>query len=117
MIDLQQNRGGTVELAFSTFRRFFPDVEPFAGSRRRSHPLGDVLGEAYTTYFETLSPEDEDTQYNNTLADEWVITPRLNAVSGQEFTSWSEYRGSAEYNGDSFSLTVRHSPPVRGSTF
>lgn len=106
MIDLQQNRGGTVELAFSTFRRFFPDVEPFAGSRRRNHYLGDVLGEAYTTYFETLSPEDLDTQYNDTLADEWVITPRLNAISGRNFTSWSEYHGSTEFNGDSFSLTV-----------
>jgi C-terminal processing protease CtpA/Prc len=37
IIDLQQNTGGTVELAFSTFKRFFPDSDPFAGSRRRTH--------------------------------------------------------------------------------
>jgi hypothetical protein len=37
VIDLQQNTGGTVELAFSTFKRFFPDSDPFAGSRRRTH--------------------------------------------------------------------------------
>ncbi|KAF2703361.1 hypothetical protein K504DRAFT_495506 [Pleomassaria siparia CBS 279.74] len=107
VIDLQQNTGGVVELAFSTFRRFFPDVEPFAGSRRRNHHLGDILGEAYTTYFDGLNPADADTQYNDTLADEWVMTPRLNAASGQSFSSWAEYIGPVQFNGDSFSLTER----------
>ncbi|KAF3048651.1 hypothetical protein E8E11_009174 [Didymella keratinophila] len=106
VIDLQQNQGGTIELAFSTFRRFFPEVNPFAGSRRRNHYLGDVLGEAYTAHFDTLPANDS--EYTNLLADEWVITPRINAASGQNFTSWSEYRDSTEYNGDSLSLTERY---------
>jgi hypothetical protein len=49
VIDLQQNTGGTVELAFSTFKRFFPNVDPYAGSRRRNHHLGGIIGEPILT--------------------------------------------------------------------
>lgn len=108
VIDLQQNTGGTVELAFSTFRRFFPNKDPFAGSRRRNHHLGSVIGEAYTTYFDGLTAGD--VQYNDFLADEWVATSRLNAATGENFTSWAEYSGPVQTNGDSFSLTVRSCP-------
>lgn len=106
VIDLQQNTGGTVELAFSTFKRFFPDNVPFSGSRRRNHQLGNTLGEAYTAYFDDLEPEDP--RYNDFVANEWVITPRLNAATGQNFTGWAEYIGPVEENGDSFSLTERY---------
>jgi hypothetical protein len=104
IIDLQQNTGGTVELAFSTFKRFFPNVDPFAGSRRRDHYLGGIIGEAYTSYFNSLNPSDP--SYDNFLATEWVVTSKLNAATGQNFTSWAEYRGPVLDKGDSFSLTV-----------
>lgn len=104
VIDLQQNTGGTVELAFSTFKRFFPDVDPFAASRRRSHQLGNTLGEAYTSYFNGLEPDDS--RYEDFVASEWVITPRLNAATGRNFTSWAEYYGPIQANGGSFSLNV-----------
>lgn len=104
VIDLQQNTGGTVELAFSTFKRFFPNVDPYAGSRRRNHHLGGIIGEAYTSYFNSLNPSDPD--YNDFLAAEWVVTSKLNAAIGQNFTSWAEYTGPVLEKGDSFSLTV-----------
>lgn len=107
VIDLQQNQGGTVELAFSTFKRFFPDVNPFAGSRRRDHALGTTLGEAYTNYFDDIPGDDP--RYTDFVADEWVVTSRLNAATGQNFTSWAEYAGPVEVQGDSFTLTVRYS--------
>ncbi|KAJ8113756.1 hypothetical protein OPT61_g4183 [Boeremia exigua] len=106
VIDLQQNKGGTVELAFSTFKRFFPNVDPFAGSRRRNHYLGGVIGQAYTAVFNNLTTEDP--QYTNYLAAEWVVTPRLNAATGQNFTSWAEYSGPVQDNSDSFSLVERY---------
>ncbi|KAF2855717.1 hypothetical protein T440DRAFT_485816 [Plenodomus tracheiphilus IPT5] len=106
VIDLQQNTGGTVELAFSTFKRFFPDNVPFSGSRRRNHQLANTLGEAYTAYFNSFDLEDP--RYNDYVADEWVVTPRLNAVTGQNFTSWAEYTGPVEEKDDSFSLTERY---------
>ncbi|KAF5846397.1 hypothetical protein GGP41_003794 [Bipolaris sorokiniana] len=106
VIDLQQNTGGTVELAFSTFKRFFPNVDPYAGSRRRNHHLGGIIGEAYTSYFNSLDPSDPDYEYF--LAAEWVATSRLNAATGQNFTSWAEYTGPVLEKGDSFSLTERY---------
>lgn len=105
VIDLQQNTGGTVELAFSMFKRFFPDVDPYAGSRRRNQHLGGIIGEVYESYFNSLNPSDPD--YDDFLADEFVVTPRLNAATGQNFTSWAEYTGPVLEKGDSFSLTVR----------
>jgi hypothetical protein len=105
IIDLQQNTGGTIELVFSTFKRFFPDLDPFAGSRRRSHELANVLGEALTGYWDNLTTDDAD--YSIYAANEWVITDRLNAATGRNFTSWSEYFGPIVDHGDLFSLTVR----------
>ncbi|KAI4675302.1 uncharacterized protein J4E84_010194 [Alternaria hordeiaustralica] len=106
VIDLQQNTGGTVELAFSTFKRFFPNVDPYAGSRRRNHHLGSIIGEAYTSYFNSLNPSDPD--YNDFLAAEWTATSKLNAITGQNFTSWAEYTGPVLEKSDSFSLTERY---------
>lgn len=104
VIDLQQNTGGTVELAFSTFRRFFPNIEPFAGSRRRNHALADTLGQIWTAYFDGLQASEPD--YEDFLADEWVVTSRLNAATGQNFSSWADFAGPVQANGGSFSLTV-----------
>lgn len=108
IIDLQQNYGGQAELAFVTFKQFFPDLYPFAGSRRRSHELANVLGSAITGFWNSLSLEDESQQARKyqDIADEWVVTPRLNAETGKNFTSWSEYFGPRAYKGDNFSLTV-----------
>jgi len=110
VIDLQQNTGGTVELAFSTFKRFFPNVDPYAGSRRRNHHLGGIIGEAYTSHFNGLDPSDA--EYNDFVAAEWVITSKLNVATGQNFTSWAEYTGPVLAKGDSFSLTVCCQPDL-----
>ncbi|KAI1640957.1 hypothetical protein F4809DRAFT_588177 [Biscogniauxia mediterranea] len=110
VIDLQQNYGGTSMLAFTTFKRFFPNIDPFAGSRRRSHEMADILGTTKTNYWDSLRL-DNDTEAEEKYemeADEWVVTTRLNADTGDNFTSWVEYYGPREDNGDSFSLTERY---------
>ncbi|KAF1954422.1 hypothetical protein CC80DRAFT_517619 [Byssothecium circinans] len=103
VIDLQQNTGGTVELVLSTFKRFFPDLAPFLGSRRRSHRLADVLGESYTTRFNSLSKTG--VSDFETVANEWVVSPRLNAATGKNFTTWNEYSNSTREKQDLFSAT------------
>ncbi len=105
IIDLQQNAGGFVELSFTTFGQFFPGQTPFAGSRRRSHLLGNMLGETFTAQFAALAPGDPDT--DDLEASEWVITDRLRASTGHNFSSWDEYLGPLAYDGDLFTLTVR----------
>jgi hypothetical protein len=98
IIDLQGNWGGTPLLAFTTFRSIFPGRNPFAGSRRRSHDLANVLGSTKTAHFLNDSANDS--------ANEWVVVNRLNAKTNENFTSWAEYAGPQHENGDTFSLVV-----------
>ncbi|KAI9708473.1 MAG: hypothetical protein M1820_003934 [Bogoriella megaspora] len=101
IIDLQQNTGGNVELVFDMFHRFFPTVDPFAGSRRRSHEIANILGSATTGYF-------EQTQQEMDSANEWIVTNRLNAETNRNFTSWEEYFGPRTFQADNFSLPERY---------
>lgn len=105
VIDLQQNSGGIAGLAFDTFARFFPGTEPYAGSRRRSHALANIIGNVTTTWWDGLDPNDETKAEN--IGNEWIITPRLNADTGDNFQSWDEYAGpETNAAGDQFSLVV-----------
>lgn len=113
IIDIQQNRGGTVALAFDTFRRFFPE-EPqglpwsWAGSRRRSHPMGDLLGTELTDWWNALDEDDFDKW--DEAANEFVISTRINALTNKTFNNWREYSPSrgANYRGDRWSNVERY---------
>jgi hypothetical protein len=114
IIDMQQNRGGDVILAFTTFRQFFPQAEPFAGSHKRSHNLADILGETFTNFWDGLSVSNNgETNIKSPLeGEEWIVTPRINTETGKNFTSWAQYAGPILYRGDSFSLRVNMLPPA-----
>lgn len=104
VIDLQQNTGGEVLLAFDVFKRFFPNIDPYGASRMRAHHAADVMGNSLTEYYAGLSTANPD--YETLAADEWIATPRINAETKVNFTSWTEFYGSYEYNGDSFTAKV-----------
>ncbi|KAI9708968.1 MAG: hypothetical protein M1820_003662 [Bogoriella megaspora] len=108
IIDLQENNGGQASLAFDTFRQFFPGVTPFAGSRIRSHDMANTLGNTFTNYFQTLNGTNDTQAYSDALYEEWVVTDRINAETGQNFSSWAEFYGPRRLNGDGFSLTQRY---------
>ncbi|KAJ4325134.1 hypothetical protein N0V94_000848 [Neodidymelliopsis sp. IMI 364377] len=110
VIDLQRNSGGTPFLAYTTFKAFFPDLMPFAGSRRRSFELANVLGSAKSEWWNSLNEANETERFTKyeSAADEWVITDRLNAATGNNFSSWQEYQGPVNEKGDSFSLVERY---------
>ncbi|KAH6638299.1 hypothetical protein C7974DRAFT_158490 [Boeremia exigua] len=110
VIDLQRNSGGTPLLAFTTFKEFFPDLFPFAGSRRRSFDVANVMGSATTEWWSSLSEANETEEYikYDNAANEWVITDRLNAVTGSNFSSWSEYQGPIRAQDDEFSLVEQY---------
>jgi hypothetical protein len=104
VIDLQQNLGGQPLLAIDTFRQFFPNIDPFGGSRLRAHPMVDLMGETITGYWNTLSTVDED--YSFLAANEFVATDRINAKTDKNFTSWPEFFGPNAFDGDNFTTTV-----------
>ncbi|VBB84547.1 Putative protein of unknown function [Podospora comata] len=115
IIDLQQNRGGSPNLAFDTFRRFFPQ-EPdslpwtWAGSRRRSHPLGDLVGDTITEWWKGLDTEDDVQLFDqwDEAANEFVIATKINPLTNTTYDNWAQYSpGSASYREDTFSKVER----------
>lgn len=105
VIDLQQNSGGLVLLALTTFQQLFPTLKSYTGSRIRSHRYADILGAAYTEWWESLDPDSPESQDN--AASEWISANRVNAATGQKFGSWSEYSGIFQDRDDIFSQKVR----------
>ncbi|KAI1735463.1 hypothetical protein F4680DRAFT_469992 [Xylaria scruposa] len=105
VIDLQGNRGGQVLLAVDTFKRFFPDIEPFGGSRLRATRSTNVMGETITDYFNQLSATDPDKSVLTTV--EWVATTRVDADTDSNFTSWSQFFGPVSSSDDVFTKTQR----------
>jgi Peptidase family S41 len=109
VIDLQQNVGGQSLLAIDTFKQFFPNIDPFAGSRMRAHPAANVMGNTMTAFWDSLN--ETGSTYYALAANEWVATDRIDADTGQNFTSWAEFFGPHLDNGDNFTTTVRFAIP------
>jgi hypothetical protein len=109
IIDVQQNNGGSVLLALNTFKQFFPQNDPFAGSRRRMHPNANLLGNTITHWWAQLNRTNPAhvPWIRKFAANEWVLTDRLNADTGKNFTNWPEYAGPKRFVNDDFSLIVR----------
>lgn len=114
IIDLQGNTGGTVFLAFNTFKQFFYAMDPYAASRIRSHELANILGGAFSKWWDSLEHDPDgneganEVNYQYHAADEWVVTNRINPATQTDFSSWSEYYGPVPDHGDSFSLPQRY---------
>ncbi|KAL1873512.1 hypothetical protein Daus18300_003875 [Diaporthe australafricana] len=106
VIDLQQNTGGEVLLAFDIFKRLFPNIDPYGGSRMRAHKAADAMGSSLTGYYTGLPMTDP--EYEALAADEWIATTRIDAETNVNFTSWAEFYGPYEYNGDTFTANQRY---------
>ena len=70
----------------------------------RAHQTANELGRILTANWSTLTPEDE--EYNLESTNDWVITDRINPLTGQNFTTWEEFYGPLEANGDNFTNAV-----------
>ncbi|ORY06011.1 hypothetical protein BCR34DRAFT_490455 [Clohesyomyces aquaticus] len=108
IIDLQQNDGGDVLLALTTFSQFFSGIKPYTGSRIRNHEFANILGTAYTEWWKNLAEEGNNpnkTYYEAFADSEWIIAHHINAATGANFSSWSEYSRPFLDRGDNFSQT------------
>ncbi|KAI3329982.1 hypothetical protein F4824DRAFT_354112 [Ustulina deusta] len=100
VIDVQGNAGGQPLLAIDAFQRFSPNISTFAGSRMRAHSAANVMGITETNF--TNGPAKNDPYYEALIANEWVVTKRINAATGEYFDSWAQYYGPKSYNNDTF---------------
>jgi Peptidase family S41 len=107
VIDLQSNYGGSPIVATDTFRRFFPNIDAFRGSRLRAHPAANVMGSTITEYFGLFDSTDQ--MYEDLITNEWVATSRINADTNELFASWAEAFGPPLFfDGDNFTTTQRY---------
>jgi hypothetical protein len=79
----------------------------------RSHPEGNLLGAIITEQYQSLlmkspSNEADDFSMDDYLSSEWVATDRINAETGQNFTSWKEHQGPIAIDDDNFALTQQY---------
>ena len=107
IIDVQRNTGGDDLLATDTFKEFFPTIDPFGGSRLRAQATVDALGNTFTNYYDNTDPPHMDPPYEVLSASDWTATDRLNAATGQNFTSFSEFFGPHADHGDLFTTVQR----------
>jgi hypothetical protein len=92
-------------LAYGLYRQFFPNLDPFGGSRLRANSVADILGNTLTQYWNSQDIGSAD--YDALVADEFIATDRINAVTGRNFTSWPEFFGPHTANGDYFTTVQR----------
>jgi hypothetical protein len=76
----------------------------------RAHDMADAIGQSISSYFEAAESDTDyyDEYYSQFIASEWVVTDRINAQTGQDFGSWSEYFGPRRLNDDTFTLTQQY---------
>jgi hypothetical protein len=76
----------------------------------RAHSTADVIGQSFNSFFDNMSPGDDDysDNYSELISSEWVVTDRINAETGRNFTSWAEYFGPRQVDGNSFTLTQQY---------
>jgi len=77
---------------------------PFGGSRMRAHPPANIIGNQITTYWNGLTQDDDD--YYLLLDSEWVSSDRIDASTNQNFSSWQQFFGPQQLNGDAFTTVV-----------
>lgn len=106
VIDLQANEGGEPLLAISAFKHFFPNIDPFGGSRLRATTPTNVMGQTLTNAFTNLTTGND--SYLQLVDSEWVSSTKINANTNQNFTSWPEFFGPLEANGGYFTNTQRY---------
>lgn len=101
VIDIQANGGGSPDLAYSTFKAFFPQSEPFGGRRMVVDTLINQIGTVITNDTEQYSEGDPISPNNPYNATQYLD------VQGNRIKSWSELYGPEEHNGANFTILQR----------
>jgi hypothetical protein len=124
IIDLRENGGGATNLLLDSFMQLFPEMEAFSAQRYRAQEqftlIGDAVSEIHNNVslsndFETLDVGPVENIYRF-----WTYWHFVTAEGGN-FADWKDFEGNEEFNGDSFTTTMRynvspHSPKHENSS-
>ncbi|KIW13034.1 hypothetical protein PV08_08221 [Exophiala spinifera] len=104
IIDLSQNGGGTIMLAYDYFKQLFPSLEPYLAGQLRAHEQLDVLGQYFTPLAEQAQRDDPSNLTYLTDRGRYGYFDARSFVndSGQIFDSWDDFYGPVDRNGDKF---------------
>jgi hypothetical protein len=115
VIDLRGNGGGRVYLGYDLFKQLFPSMDPYGASRFRANEAFDLVGQLMTDALKDFSYDDavkdfEQNGFDSNLASAWksIFNYRLPLnVDNENFTSWQDYFGPHDHNGDKFTTPAR----------
>lgn len=114
IVDLRGNPGGTVFLAYDTFRQLFPNMTPYGATNLRANDLFNWTGESISGYFQNATNAKKAKQTSVYAADTlffggspFNFAEQLN-VAEQDFASWQEFYGPHQIHNDSFTSLVRY---------
>ncbi|KAJ9612286.1 hypothetical protein H2200_003883 [Cladophialophora chaetospira] len=104
VIDVSQNGGGTIMVAYDIFKQLFPTLEPYLGAQIRAHPQLNVLGSYITALVQETETEDPGdiaaAEHNGKFS--LFDATSINNDSGLAFESWDQFFGPVEVHGDKF---------------
>ncbi|KAF2754713.1 hypothetical protein EJ05DRAFT_488870 [Pseudovirgaria hyperparasitica] len=99
IVDVRTNGGGLIFLGYEAYKQFFPDVEPYGGSRYRYHEAVEILGSSISQ----LSRPQNPSLYASPFNYHAYLDQDLNA-----FTSWQAMSGPTTFNNDQFTNILRY---------
>jgi hypothetical protein len=117
VIDLRGNGGGYLFLGYDMFKQLFPSLDPYGASQFRANEAFDLVGQFMTeylkdtTYEEAVKDFETNGENSNTgygLLWQSIFNYRLPlTVENKNFTSWADYFGPHNINGDNFTSISR----------
>ncbi|KAF2710765.1 hypothetical protein K504DRAFT_475718 [Pleomassaria siparia CBS 279.74] len=115
VIDLRGNGGGRVFLGYDMFKQLFPSMDPYGASQFRANEAFDITGQAFTEAMKDVTYEAALKDYvtngenaNHGILWQSIFNYKLPlTVDNKNFTSWADYFGPHEINGDNFTSVSR----------
>jgi hypothetical protein len=115
VIDLRGNGGGRVFLGYDMFKQLFPSMDPYGASQFRANEAFDLVGQFMTEVLKDTTYDDalKDFETNGEQSTAGILWQSIFnyklplTVENKNFTSWADYFGPHNINGDNFTSISR----------
>jgi len=111
IIDLRENGGGATNLLIDSFMQLFPEMEAFSAQRYRAQEQFTLIGDAVSEIHNSVSLSSDYETLGVGLVEDiyryWAYWHFVTAKGGN-FADWKDFEGHEEFNGDSFTTTMRY---------